>query len=94
MTFEPGCYGDGTLGHRHTRSACAEMLDTVMTQRCEGSAETFEILQALQHPMSDDAQEETGACDYLNEHAPHDLAAWGWQDGDFGLWTTDEASNG
>lgn len=23
MTTEPGCYGDGALGHQHTREACA-----------------------------------------------------------------------
>ena len=77
-----GCHGDGALGHQHTRNQCASVL------LVHGGPP--ELVAALKGDMSDDAWEELEACDWLNERAPEGYL-WGWQDGDFGLWPTEEA---
>jgi hypothetical protein len=79
---EPGCYGDGALGHQHTRERCADLLES-MGYRGTLPAE-------LRGEMSDDASEEFEACEWLEENAPHPTASWGWHDGDFGLWESEE----
>ncbi len=78
----PGCYGDGRFGHQHTRERCAELLESF------GYRGT--LIDDLRGEMSDDASEEDDACDWLEENATHATATWGWQDGDFGLWDSDE----
>ena len=86
-----GCWGDGTLGHRHTREACAETIEYYCRENftSRGQPEpdgTQAIIDDLKGDMSDDASEESNAEDWLNDHAPFDGCLWGWQDGDFGLW--------
>lgn len=92
---EMGCWGDGALGHQHTRERCgttiAHFRESNFTSRGLTPPEgTAALIEALDGPMSDDAREEYEACDWLNEHAPFTGATWGWQDGDFGLWPDDE----
>jgi len=84
MKWDLGCYGDGTFGHQHTRERCAEIVTS--------GAGPLKICRALQGPMSDDAQEEYDACDWLNETCAVYGAVWSWQDGDFGLWPIDDES--
>jgi hypothetical protein len=94
---ELGCYGDGSLGHQYTRERCATVLAYYVNENFrsrglptpEGTS-ADDIVMALNDDMSDDAWEEYAACDWLNEHAPFTGASWGWQDGDFGLWTDGE----
>lgn len=76
--WDRGSYGDGALGHDHTRAQCAHVLVEFNGPR--------DIIEALRGEMSDDGWEEQAACDFLNETAATDGAFWGWQDGDFGLW--------
>lgn len=99
---ELGCYGDGAFGHQHTREACAAVLQTyaqdnftsrgrkvppIYTNSRTGAVYTVkDCLRELRGEMSDDAEEEHLACEWLNEHAPFTGAEWGWVDGDFGLW--------
>lgn len=77
--IKPGCYGDGANGHQHTRAKCADLLESL------GCRDTV-LIDSLRGDMSDDASEEEDAVDWLEEHAEHATARWGWQDGDFGLW--------
>lgn len=81
-----GCYGDGAFGHQHTRNVCAAILK-FYAEAQDAPARVWQIAVALRDEMSDDAQEEYDACDWLNDHAAVEGAFWGWQDGDFGLWT-------
>ena len=83
MKYEIGCYGDGTNGHQHTRHACANILHTF-------ASASGRLIDDLRKEMTDDADEEIAACSWLNNHSPHNGASWGWQDGDFGLWTNEE----
>lgn len=86
VKLEPGCYGDGTYGHQHTRESCAETIGHV-AHETEGTAKVPGIIvDALRGEMSDDAWEEHAACEWLERWAPHSWATWGWQAGDFGLW--------
>lgn len=97
---EIGCYGDGALGHQHTRDQAATVLmhyvNENFTSRGQATPkpalyETADALACdLNKPMSDDAAEEYTACEWLNDHAPFEGAYWGWQDGDFGLWYSDD----
>lgn len=88
---EVGCYGDGSFGHKHTRERCAELVFA----RANAVADKYirrrgwVLAYSLREPMSDDAQEEYDACEWLNEHVPLDGASWGWDNGDFGLWPDD-----
>lgn len=96
---ELGCYGDGTFGHRHTREACAVVLAHYVGENfrsrglpvpdCTGAQGPDDVCMALRDEMTDDAGEEYAAAEWLNEHAPFEGASWGWQDGDFGLWTSE-----
>jgi hypothetical protein len=79
---DAGCYGDGALGHQHTREACAAKVEEIFVASPERDA----VIAALRGEMSDDASEEDDACDMLNEACGYRAVAWGWQDGDFGLW--------
>ena len=103
--YEPGCYGDGTLGHQHTREKCSEVLQGFVEYRTRTLGKTAqpsymvrrwsEIVRALEDEMSDDAQEEYDACELINEiwelnFQPEPTCYWGWQDGDFGLWQDEE----
>jgi len=88
--FEPGCYGDGTFGHQHTRIACATVLNAVIMPAFANRHVAVKLIDELRGDMSDDASEEYDACDMLNEHVPHEGYTWGWQDGDFGLWPDEE----
>lgn len=95
QTFEVGCYGDGVLGHQHTRERCAELLHDIATGKHSASDplaifQTGCLSEALWSPMSDDASEEYEACDWLNKHMSIEGAVWGWRDGDFGLWPDSE----
>lgn len=93
---EIGCYGDGRLGHQHTRECCAEVLEyyfEAFHAREESLPGPWDVgfgptqlIAALNGEMSDDAQEEYDACDWLNDHAAVDGHLWSWDDGDFGLW--------
>lgn len=93
---EFGCYGDGYFGHQHTRQACANILayyaEENFTSRgklppvVRGNCTVVSLIAMLGSEMSEDADEETLATDWLNEHAPFTGAYWGWLDGDFGLW--------
>lgn len=86
--WEAGCYGDGAFGHQHTRERCA---DIIM------SGPMFEavrfLVEQLRGEMSDDAWEEDFACEHLNTFCLVDGHFWGWQDGDFGLWSEDYYSD-
>lgn len=77
-----GCYGDGTHGHQHTRARCADTIESLA-----GGSDYAEIIAALRGEMSDDASEEDDACEVLEQIACMAGHSWGWQDGDFGLWT-------
>lgn len=79
---DAGCYGDGALGHQHTREACANTVEA----HVDPSPEAVAVITALRGEMSDDAWEEDEACDMLNAACGYKSVAWGWQDGDFGLW--------
>ena len=85
-----GCWGDGANGHQHTRRMCAETLQYFANETDDIKAGWFVPCEALKCAMSDDAQEEYDACDWLEIHAPYEGAYWGWQDGDFGLWLPEE----
>ncbi len=87
---EIGCYGDGTFGHQHTRERCAAQLEALARQMERTIIAMRDCARALQRPMSDDAGEETEACELLAAIAPRPDAAWGWNDGDFGLWPNGE----
>lgn len=90
--FDAGCYGDGTFGHQHTRERCADMINSVARYLGHPGERTTgqELVAELLGEMSDDASEEYDACEWLNEHAPREGHSWDWQEGDFGLWPTDE----
>ena len=93
--YEIRCYGDGALGHQHTRESCARILrDAAYScgwyDRRNLTSSIGEMNKALLGEMSDDASEEDEACDWLNTHATVDGASWGWRDGDFGLWPNEE----
>ncbi len=79
---QAGCHGDGSLGHQHTREACAARLREFVPESPERDA----LIAELRGEMSDDASEEDDAVDMLNEACGYRSIAWGWQDGDFGLW--------
>jgi hypothetical protein len=89
-----GVYGDGSLGHQHTRTKAAMLLeaDAWSEEQKPGAGARLnaqslrEVATALRGEMSDDAWEEDAACEALEEFMPHPDAFWGWQDGDFGLW--------
>lgn len=91
---EIGCYGEGALGHQHTRERCADTLAHYLDENFrsrglptpEAPISADDTIMALRDEMSDDAWEENHACDWLNEHAPFEKAFWGWHEGDFGLW--------
>ncbi len=92
-----GCYGDGALGHKHTRKACANVLEHYAKGKSEADLRsnmvTVEVVvKMLRGTMSDDAWEEYQACEWLNDHAPIDGAYWGWENGDFGLWADVETA--
>lgn len=100
MTEPCGIYGDSTYGHRTTRVACAAVLatyaDRLFIERGiavpasdDGTAVT-DVVAALRGSMTDDANEEYLACWWLNEYAGRPEATWGWNDGDFGLWSDDQ----
>lgn len=92
-TFEPGCYGDGELGHQHTRDRCADLLKSIITENTKHVGEALELIAALRADVSDDGWEEYVACDMLNdltEGRRPDDCYWGWDDGDFGLWAAEE----
>lgn len=99
-TPQLGCYGDGTFGHDHTRTACAALINELLAHYVPGdlwskaAVEAVPTVKALAGEMSDDASEEYDACDWLNTYAPHDSATWDWRDGDFGLWPSEEDDNG
>lgn len=86
--FEPGCYGDGTFGHQHTRECCADLIDNLIEEYyaigSDAERAGSELAQLLQD--GDDVSEEQEACDWLNEFHGREGYYWGWQDGDFGLW--------
>jgi hypothetical protein len=99
-TPEPGCYGDGTFGHQHTRQRCAEQVEFT---RCtdpawrravaNGRMRADDLIDSLLGPMPDDAGDELDACDWLNTWAPLDGHHWDWLDGDLGLWPDDSAGD-
>ena len=86
MTAQPqtGCYGDGALGHQHCRERLAEILEDTGHY----SNHTKILKDSLAGAMPDDAWDEDDAIDLLNSLpiSQVDGAAWGFQDGDFGLW--------
>ncbi len=94
--IELGCYGDGALGHQHTRDRCADVLEHYAQENFSSRGKTpplsefndrpHELVRYLRAEMSDDAGEEDSACGWLNEHVPFTAAYWGWDNGDFGLW--------
>jgi hypothetical protein len=92
---EIGCHGDGSLGHRHTRTRAAMLLEALAwdedqrgnTERGRLMRETARDLRAA---TTDDGSEETQACLWLDDAAYHPGAAWGWRDGDFGLWPMED----
>jgi hypothetical protein len=91
---EVGCYGDGALGHQHTRERCADTLahylDANFRSRGLPTPEGLgadDLVMALRDEMTDDAAEEHAACEWLNDHAPFEDHSWAWRDGDFGLWS-------
>lgn len=96
--LEPGCYGDGTFGHQHTRERCADLLESAIhlysTATGEARALQRDVVNALRGDMSDDAGEEYDACELLDTLMPHESAYWGWSDGDFGLWSCDDSEEG
>lgn len=94
-----GCYGDGALGHQHTRRCCADVLEHYAEQNfrirnvpcpTRGPTSVDDLCMALRGEISSNAWEEYDACDWLDEHAPFDGHYWGWHDGDFGLWPNEE----
>jgi len=96
MKFDIGCYGDGTHGHAYTRLVCAAEICQVLGYgpKVKPDEEWYrgeEIAELLHKEMSDDAEEERDACDWLQAHTniPRD-SYWDWQDGDFGLWLSED----
>lgn len=90
-----GCWGDGRYGHQYTRERCAYAIRCVMASVpsatwADHAVKVAPLLRALDADMSDDANEETEACDWLNDIAGRNGHWWGWQDGDFGLWPEDD----
>jgi hypothetical protein len=88
--YELGCYGDGSFGPDHTRVKVFEIatiegwqpdigLDDII-MLAEDSDNIFEYIQGL----------EDEAIDYLNEHCSDDSHYWGYEDGDFGYWESEE----
>lgn len=92
--FDRGCYGDGAFGHQHTRERCAaklqqlaRILESTDNPKYACKLRAIDgLIDELRGEMSDDASEELDACELLNEHTPSE-AHWGWDQGDFGLWT-------
>jgi len=80
-----GCFGDGALGHEHTRRRCADAL-AAFCAMAGHQDEVRALSAALRDDMSDDAHEEDEACELLEQCVPVEGASWGWRDGDFGLW--------
>lgn len=99
LAHEAGCYGDGAFGHQHTRERAADVLAYYVDENfrsrslpvpdCTGAQGPDDVCMALRGDMSDDGWEELAAEEWLNEHAPFEGHWWGWQDGDFGLWSDD-----
>lgn len=97
---EIGCYGDGAFGHQHTRNRCSETIEYYVNENfrsrglpvpaCASACSPDDVIMALRNEMSDDAWEEFAAIEWLNEHAPFTDHVWCWQDGDFGLWLSEE----
>lgn len=85
-TWKIGCYGDGALGHQHTREVCAKLIEQVSLD----CSDRHMIENALRGEMSDDAWEEDAALVILEANAGVEGASWGWRDGDFGLWPNEE----
>ena len=90
-----GCWGDGACGHQHTRNCCAAAIYYFVGENFTGRGQpapegTQAIIDELKGDMSDDASEESDAEAWLNDHAPFDGCFWGWQDGNFGLWITED----
>ncbi len=88
--YLPGCYGDSTLGHQHTREKCAALIESLWDGE---SKEADEFITALRGPMGDDDGDEWDACEWLQDATKDEIPAgysWGWHDGDFGLWTEEE----
>jgi hypothetical protein len=84
--YEIGCYGDGALGHQHTRERCA----AIVRENSLDCSDERAIEKALMGEMSDDGWEEDAALIILEANVPVNGASWGWQDGDFGLWQNEE----
>jgi hypothetical protein len=92
--LDRGSWGDGSLGHQHTRNQCAWLLaDLAHVWDGDVYYEAIGLAAVLKRPMTDDASEENAACGWLNTHAAQIGATWGWCDGDFGLWPDDSAGD-
>ncbi len=98
-------FGDGALGHQHTRTRCADVIENVIASalRDHGNGRNRDdaeaLIDALRGEESDDAPEEYEAIVWLNKHAAVDGASWGWEDGSegsesFGLWVTERDASG
>lgn len=86
---DAGCWADGALGHDHVRQRLAQLVANVWTAEMLNQY-GYDVAEALDLDMSDDAGEEDDALAILQEFTESGLV-WNFVDGDLTLMNEEEA---
>lgn len=86
---DAGCWADGAAGHKHVRNRLAQLVANVWTQEMLDKY-GYDVAEALDVEMSDDASEEDDALDILQEFTESGFV-WEFVDGDLMLVNESEA---
>ncbi len=84
-----GCWADGALGHDHVGAKLAQLVANVWTPEMLDKY-GYDVADALNKEMSDDAGEEDDALEILQEFTDASLT-WQFVDGDLMLFEENEA---
>ena len=87
---DAGCWADGAGGHAHIRARLAVLVANVWNAELKDKY-GYDIPEALDQDMTDDASEEQDALDVLQEFTEAGLV-WNFVDGDLLLLTEEEAN--
>jgi hypothetical protein len=77
---DAGCWADSAAGHQHVRNRLAQLVANVWTPEMLDKY-GYDVAEALDAEMSDDAGEEDDALDILQEFTDASLT-WQFVDGD------------
>jgi hypothetical protein len=87
---DAGCWADGALGHDHVRARLAILVAQVWTAEMLDKY-GYDVAEALDCEMSDDAGEEQDALDIIQEFTESGVT-WQFADGDLMLLADPEES--